>query len=465
MNDLDSPENTGLPDEEGGDGLRSDALVVFGLNGDLGEKKLYPALVELAAAGRLDVPVVGVGRRDVAGSELLDGLRSGAESAGVDDAENMQLDDIDLRYVAGDVDDPSTFTAIADELAGCDRPTVYAALPPDLMGAVATGVHRHLPESTRLVVEKPFGDSAEGARRLHDEIVGEIGEGRLFIVDHFLAKSAVENLLTVRTSNRLFDTMLRAEHVDSIEVEMLETGDADGRGSFYESVGAIADVVQNHLLQILALLTMEAPADRTVGAYHAARSTLLGHIAPVDDAEVVLGQYSSYRSHEDVADDSSIETYVDLVTSIDTDRWRGVPIRIRTGKAVEVDSTRATVCLREAGAPGSSPATAIRFVVKPESRLEVDIAVLDPHGEGLVTRTAVVCGPEQHPELSEYAVMFDDVMNGDGRRFASIDDVVAGWAVVDGIERGNVVTYEPGSRGPTATAEGPWERGGDQSTS
>lgn len=463
MNDIDPHENAGLAEQSDGGGPRSDALVVFGLNGDLGGKKLYPALVELAATGRLGVPVIGVGRREVTRDELRDGLRGGAVAAGVDDDSDAPFDDIDLRYVAGDVDDDSTFTAIAEELAGCDRPTVYAALPPDLMAAVAAGVHRHLPEATRLVVEKPFGDSAEGARRLYDEIVDEVGEDRLFIVDHFLAKSAVENLLTVRTSNRLFDTMLRAEHVDSVEVEMLETGDADGRGDFYESVGAIDDVVQSHVLQILALLTMEPPTDRTVSSYHAARSTLLGHIVPVDNAAVVLGQYSTYRSHEGVADDSSVETYADLVTSIDTDRWRGVPIRIRTGKALDVDATSATVHLRDADV--HAPATAIRFVVKPESRVELDIAVLDPQGEGLAVRTAVVCGPGQHLELSEYAVMFDDVMCGNGRRFASIDDVVAGWAVVDGIERGGVVSYETGSGGPDVAVDGPWRGSEDQSTS
>ncbi len=325
VNDLDSPENTGLPDEEGGDGLRSDAL--RGLRTQRRSRREEAASrCTGRVGGRRGAGCAcssGWAGRDVAGSELLDGLRSGGDRRASTTPRtcNSTTSTCAMSPVTSTTCQPPRRSPMSSP-AATDRPSMPRRLRSGW--GPRHGVHRHLPESTRLVVEKPFADSAHGRIvGLHDEIVGEIGEGRLFIVDHFLAKSAVENLLTVRiSSNRLFDTMLRAEHADSIEVEMLETGDADGRGSFNESAGAIADVVQNHPLQILVKLTMEAPADRTVGAYHAARSTSSATSHPSTTPRWCSGNIRSHCLHESAADDSSIETYVDLVTSIDTDRWR-----------------------------------------------------------------------------------------------------------------------------------------------
>ena len=249
------------------------------------------------------------------------------DPAGGVDVDPDVVESIDVSYLSGDSTDTSTYDELADRLQGCERPVVYAALPPGIFGDVARGIAASsLPDTTRLVTEKPFGDDAESAHQLYDEVVEALGPDRLFIVDHFLAKSAIENMLTVRTTNPLIANSMCAQFVESIEVVMDEQGDVEGRGSFYESVGAVDDVVQNHLLQTLAVLTMERPADDSDEAYHDARSELLRAIAPFAAARALFGQYGGYRDHDDVADDSAGG---DLRTRRDHDRQR--PLAWRAG--------------------------------------------------------------------------------------------------------------------------------------
>ncbi|MEP4649698.1 MAG: glucose-6-phosphate dehydrogenase, partial [Ilumatobacter sp.] len=368
---------------------RADALVMFGLTGDLGEKKLFPALYELQASGRLGIPVVGVGRSEYTDEELDDMLEESLAgytpaSGGAVDPE--VVDAIELSYVSGDSTDPATYDALVDRLDGTARPVVYGALPPGIFGDVARGIAgSSLPETTRLVCEKPFGNDVESSRQLYDEIVEALDPSRLFIVDHFLAKSAIENMLTVRTSNPLIENSMCSRFVERIDIEMHEEGDVDGRGSFYESVGAIDDVVQNHLLQMLAVLTMERPDDDSDEAYHTARSTLLATVVPFDPEVAVIGQYAGYRDLDDVDDDSQVETFVEARTTIDTDRWRDVPVTIRTGKALSSDSTVATITLRSPGP--DLVENRIRFEVKPRASVAIDIGILDPstHDTGPAT--------------------------------------------------------------------------------
>ncbi len=425
---------------------------MLGLTGDLGEKKLFPALYELQAAGRLGIPVIGIGRSEYTDDDLdrmLEEALDGYTPASGGDVDPDIIAAIDLSYLSGDSTDPDVYDELVERLDGSDRPVVYAALPPGLFGDVARGIAgSSLPDTTRLVCEKPFGDDAESAQALFDEIAEALDSDRLFIVDHFLAKSSIENMLTVRTSNPLIENSMCSQFVERIDIEMCETGSVDGRGSFYESVGAIDDVVQNHLLQMLAVLTMERPVDDSDEAYHAARSELLASVVPFDPQTAVLGQYSGYRGHDDVADDSDVETYTEVRTTIDNDRWRDVPVTIRTGKALAEDVTTATISLRREG--DDNFVNRIRFTIKPNPSVSFDIGVLDTESHEPTGITIYACGPEDHGDLGDYAVMFDNALDGTTRHFARLDDVVAGWRIVAPLhhEQIELQTYEPGSDGP-----------------
>lgn len=431
---------------------RADALVMFGLTGDLGSKKLFPSLYELQAAGRLGIPVIGVGRSEHSDDDVRAMLDEALADYEPNDGEPVDPDvvaAIDLSYMTGDSTEPAIYDALLDRLDDASLPVVYAALPPGIFGDVARGISASkFPEATRLVCEKPFGDDVDSAQALFDEMTDALDAERLFIVDHFLAKSAIENMLTVRTSNALIENSMCAQFVDRVDIEMLESGDVDGRGSFYESVGAIDDVVQNHLLQLLAVLTMERPEDDSDDAYHAARSTLLATVVPFDPDAAIVAQYDGYRELDDVADDSQVETYAEARTTIDNDRWRDVPITIRTGKALARDSTAATIVLTSHG-PGRIDNT-IRFEVKPQASVSFDIGVLDPGSHDAVPTTVVACGPDDHGALGDYAVMLDNALAGETRHFARIDDVVAAWRIVAPLhaDTPELRTYEPGSDGP-----------------
>jgi len=433
---------------------RADALVMFGLTGDLGTKKLFPALYELAAAGRLGIPVVGVGRSEHSDDDIgsmRDDALDGYRPAGGRSVDRAVVDSIDLSYIGGDSTETSTLDAIADRLDGVSQPVVYAAIPPGIFGDVARAIAgSKLPASTRFVTEKPFGDDADSAADLYAEVTDALGTERLFIVDHFLAKSAIENMLTVRTSNALIANSMCSQFVESIELVMDETGDVDGRGSFYDSVGAVDDVLQNHLLQMLAILTMEPPIDDTDAAYHDARSALLESIRPFVADRAMFGQYSGYRDVENVADDSTTETFVAVETTIDNDRWRDVPVRLRTGKALAHDRTEATITLRCDERLGEDQIqNRVRFLVKPNASVTFELGVLDPDTHDPIPTEVYACGPEDHGDLGDYAVMLDNALAGDTRHFAHIDDVVAAWKLVAPLHAADkeLVTYEPGATG------------------
>ena len=325
---------------------------------------------------------------------------------------------------------------------------------PDIFAAVADGIAiSALPAGTRLVVEKPFGDGAESARELHRRITDSIPDEQLFVVDHFLAKAAIENILTVRSVNPLVDNSLCAERVDAIDITMYETGGVDGRGSFYEGVGAIKDVVQNHLMEMLAMVTMEPPVDGSDGAFSDARVALLRSVRPIPAGDVVLGQYRGYRELDDVADDSTVETYASIVLAIDNDRWRGVPITIRTGKRLGEERTDVVFHLTNTTRAATSHGNRIRFTVKPDASASFDIDVIDPTTHDTRPTTIYACGPDDHGPLGDYAVMFDNAMDGDPRHFAQIDGILAAWRIVEPIlsAKHRLYEYEPGSSGPDAT--------------
>lgn len=435
---------------------RSDAVVMFGLTGDLGHKKLFPAIYELERADALGVPVIGVGRSEHTDDELRTMFRESLaehEPADGSTVDESVIDRVDLRYLAGDSSDPDTFDLLLDALDEPVAPLIYAALPPDLFGGVAAGIAAsRFPDRTRLMVEKPFGNDMQSARQLWDDITEHIPEDQLFIVDHFLAKSAVENIAVVRHVNALFANSLDRDHVDALDIEMSETGSVDGRGSFYEGVGAIDDVVQSHMLQTLALALMRAPDHESTDDYRRERAGLLADIEPVDVSTVVLGQYDGYRDHDGVADDSTVETYASLRLSMSDDRWHGVPITLRTGKQLAQDSTSVTFHLAAPDNATASLPNRVRFEIKPSAAVTLDIAVLDPSTHEPTSVTVEACGSHDHGGLGDYATMFDNAMNGDQWHFAHIDGIVEAWRILAPLRQAHLPlrSYQPGSTGPTA---------------
>lgn len=431
---------------------------MFGLTGDLGRKKLFPALYELAAAGVLDVPIIGVGRSEHSDDELREMFRDAlADHAPADgsDVDWAIVDGVALRYLAGDSADAATFDELAARLDGAQAPLIYAALPPDLFGDVAAGIEAsNLASGTRLVVEKPFGHDVESSQQLWNDITSRMPEDRLFIVDHFLAKSAVENIAVFRHANALIANSLDRDHVTAIDIEMSEQGDVDGRGSFYEGVGAINDVVQSHLLQTLALALMDPPDDSSADDFRRERSAMLAAVRPVDPATVVLGQYDGYREHDGVADDSRVETYVSMELAVDNDRWRGVPINIWTGKHLENTSTSVTFHL---ASPSNSPSTVpnrVRFEIKPTAAVALDISALNADTHEPEPVTVHACPPSRHGALGDYATMFDNALSGEQRHFATIDGIVEAWRIIEPITGADLELhpYAAGSSGPTATS-------------
>lgn len=426
---------------------RGDGLVVFGLTGDLGDKELYPALAQLAAHGHLPHRLVVVTRSGIGVDEVRGRIADAAE--GVDsDVVEAAASELDLRDVTGEVDDESTWEQIAEQLAGCHVPIVYTALPPDLVGATASRLAASdLSGRARLVVEKPFGHDLPSAERLWNEITALIDPHRLFVVDHFLANAAIENLATVRTCNAVIANNLQPGLVDRIDVVLHEVDGVDGRGSFYESVGAVRDVVQNHLLQMLAIATMRAPTDESDAAFLLARQELLDAIEPVDPAAVTLGQYDGYRDLDDVADDSDVETYASIEVRIDAEPWRGVPVEIVTGKALHEQRIAIVFTIRSDHAAGAGR---IAFDVLPSPCISFELDVLDGDGHGI--RTIEVAGrpDDDHGGLGDYATMLLSALNGERRHFATIDGILSGWRIVDPIRRRRpeVVRYARGSRGP-----------------
>lgn len=434
---------------------QADALVMFGLTGDLGRKKLFPALYELAASGLLDIPVVGVGRSEHSDTELRsmfhDALADHAPSDG-SSVDAAVIDAVDLTYLSGDSTDPATFDTLLERLSDVSAPLVYAALPPGLFGDVAAGMaSSNFPDAARLVVEKPFGNDVESARQLWADITAHVPEDQLFIVDHFLAKSAVENMAVVRHVNALIANSLDRSHVASIEIDMSEAGDVDGRGSFYEGVGAIDDVVQSHLLQTMALLMMEAPDGPSVDDYRRERVALLADVEPVDLAGVTIGQYAGYREHDGVADDSDVETFVSLRLNVANERWASVPVTITTGKNLAQTSTTATFHLADTAPSASSVPNRVRFEIKPTAALALDISILSTDGHEPEGTSLYACGPEDHGALGDYATMFDNARRGDQRHFADIDGVVEAWRILAPLADADLElhTYEPGSDGPS----------------
>ncbi len=444
------------------DGTRCDGLVLFGATGDLAAKKLFPALYHIEADGDLG-PVIGVSTSEWTDEQLQERARTSIEDK-VDDLDEEVMDRLCTRlsYLPGDYREASTFDALAERVrdAGVERPLFFLAIPPALFDDVVQGLQRvGLHETGRVVVEKPFGRDRESARELNDVLHRAFPEEAIYRIDHFLGKEGVENLLVFRFANSMLEPLWNRGHISSVQITMAEDFGVGSRGKFYESVGALRDVVQNHLLQIVALLAMEPPVAADADALADEKTRLFRQVRTIDPADVVRGQYRGYPDEEGVQGGSDVETYVALRFEIDSWRWAGVPWLIRTGKGLSSTATEAIVrftdpprlLFTDDDKPTPEPSF-LRFRLGSNDGVSLHLLAKAP-GDQLVTQPIQLDVDYEQAlgaRAEAYERLIDDALAGDRRRFGRADSLDEQWRIVERVlaDPPETALYREGTIGP-----------------
>ncbi len=434
----------------------SDALVIFGITGDLAYKQIFPALHAMIRRGQLDAPILGMARAGSSIDELRERARASIEEHGDFDAAAFEKLSALLQYLGGNYEDDSTFDMLKKALAGASRPAFYFAIPPSLFGAVAAGLARAgVVENARVIVEKPFGRDVASAARLNETLHQHFSESSIFRIDHYLGKEAVQNLLYYRFANSFLEPIWNRNYVDRVQITMAEAFGVQGRGKFYEEAGAIRDVVQNHLLQVVSLLAMEAPGGRGNEAVRDEKAQAFRSMRPLTPDDVVRGQFVGYRDEDGVARDSQVETFAAIRLHIDSWRWAGVPFYIRTGKHLAVTATEVLVELKRPPVTLFEDCVAarpnhFRFRLSPQVILSLG-ARAKTSGDKMVGEDVdLMTYHEQHDQKAPYERLLGDAMRGDQTLFAREDSVQEAWRIVEPVlgPCTPLHLYERGTWGP-----------------
>lgn len=445
---------------------RADAVVMFGATGDLARKKLFPALYQMALAGRLDVPVIGVARSAWSDDKLRDNAADAVRHAvgsDVDEAVLAKLVGL-ISMVSGEYGDPAMHQQLADRLADSTLPVIYLAIPPAIFPTVVNGLSQvGLAARSRVMVEKPFGRDLASARELNDCLRAGFAQKDIFRIDHYMGKESVEGLLAFRFANTILEPIWNRHYIASVQITLAEEFGTEGRAGFYDDVGAIRDVLQNHLLQVAALLAMEPPISDDADSYRDEEVKVLKQVESLEPAHTVLGQYVGYLDEKGVSQKSRTETFVATKMTIDSWRWAGVPFYLRSGKCMPGNATEAVVALRPpprmlfAGVSAQPEANRLHFRLGHSDGVTLSVQAKVPGARtvtqpvGLTVDFDKALGHRQEA----YQRLLDDAMEGSRHRFAREDTIEQEWRIVEPILDGTArpIPYYKQTWGPAAAHE------------